>query len=165
MAEFSHFFSALYLIVNIFFKLILLELMLLVRSLLIRNSTSSADKHTINTTLYLKLIEKENPTVRYTEKVCEGLTECAVCLSLFCEGESVRKLRCDHAYHKDCMDKWLQQPCVAATTCPVCRKKILPDEIVDSYRRLRKKVECDGIHEHTILLLSALRGDSLLSFF
>lgn len=44
--------------------------------------------------------------------------DCAVCLSKIGEGEEVRVLRCDHIFHRDCLDKWVgfRNP-----TCPLCR--------------------------------------------
>ena len=83
--------------------------------------------------------------------------ECRVCLSEFEDGEKIRKLQCDHVFHKDCLDTWLQQYCA---TCPLCRTKVLPDDVVASYRRMRNQVEYDGNEEELIFLLSALHGNS-----
>lgn len=46
--------------------------------------------------------------------------ECTVCLSDFKHRQRIRKLDCDHEFHKKCIDKWLLQgnPC-----CPLCRKE------------------------------------------
>nr|GLL32088.1 RING-H2 finger protein ATL1-like [Ipomoea trifida] len=33
--------------------------------------------------------------------------ECAVCLCKIEEGEEVRDLRCNHIFHRDCLDRWL----------------------------------------------------------
>ncbi|KAJ5598526.1 RING finger domain protein [Penicillium hordei] len=43
---------------------------------------------------------------------------CAICLSIIEDGVQVRGLPCDHAFHVDCVDKWLlwRRPC-----CPVCK--------------------------------------------
>ncbi|KAM7277218.1 hypothetical protein ACFE04_019084 [Oxalis oulophora] len=52
--------------------------------------------------------------------------ECAVCLSVFEEGEEVRQLpRCKHSFHGDCIDMWLY----SHHDCPLCRA------IVDSTSR------------------------------
>ena len=46
---------------------------------------------------------------------------CAVCLSEFVAGEQLRVLRCGHAYHTACIDKWLHCKVAAgAPSCPLC---------------------------------------------
>ncbi|KAG8375582.1 hypothetical protein BUALT_Bualt10G0115500 [Buddleja alternifolia] len=49
----------------------------------------------------------------------EGL-ECSVCLSRFEDTEILRLLpRCRHAFHMNCIDKWLENH----SSCPLCRYK------------------------------------------
>ena len=45
---------------------------------------------------------------------------CAVCMQEFGpeEQEPLKVLRCEHAFHTDCIRPWL---CEEASTCPVCR--------------------------------------------
>jgi len=45
--------------------------------------------------------------------------ECAVCLSAFQTGTTIRALLCDHQFHAACIDRWLQAR-RERTTCPVC---------------------------------------------
>ena len=45
----------------------------------------------------------------------EGEEECVVCLCKIEEGEEIR---CDHLFHRICLDRWLQYK---HTTCPLCR--------------------------------------------
>ncbi|GJN15923.1 hypothetical protein PR202_gb02870 [Eleusine coracana subsp. coracana] len=53
-----------------------------------------------------------------------GALECAVCLSEFDDGDTLRLLlpACAHAFHADCIDAWL----ASHVTCPVCRAVLLP---------------------------------------
>nr|XP_009778641.1 PREDICTED: probable E3 ubiquitin-protein ligase RHA2B [Nicotiana sylvestris] len=44
--------------------------------------------------------------------------ECAVCLCKIEEGEEVRELRCNHLFHRVCLDRWLGY---GRMTCPLCR--------------------------------------------
>ncbi|GMY05897.1 e3 ubiquitin-protein ligase rha2a [Fagus crenata] len=44
--------------------------------------------------------------------------ECAVCLCKIEEGEEIRELRCEHLFHRDCLDRWLGSK---RATCPLCR--------------------------------------------
>ncbi|CAB4283435.1 unnamed protein product [Prunus armeniaca] len=163
MGALSQFFSHLYTITLIFFTLLILEIVILVRSIAGLNPNSS--KRVITTTQYLKLIEQKNPTTCYTQKlrsVRPEATECSVCLSEFEEGDKIRQLKCKHTFHQNCLDRWLQQ---YWATCPLCRTKVLSDDVVASYHRLRNQVQYDGSDEELIFLLSSLQGNSLHRFF
>ncbi|KAG8367182.1 hypothetical protein BUALT_Bualt16G0046000 [Buddleja alternifolia] len=49
--------------------------------------------------------------------------ECAVCLSVFEEGEEVRQLsKCKHSFHAPCIDMWLY----SHMDCPLCRSPVEP---------------------------------------
>ncbi|KAJ9168304.1 hypothetical protein P3X46_019847 [Hevea brasiliensis] len=55
----------------------------------------------------------------------QGL-ECAVCLSIFEETEILRLLpNCKHAFHKNCIDQWLE----SHSSCPLCRYKFDPKDL------------------------------------
>ncbi|KZT67100.1 hypothetical protein DAEQUDRAFT_410989 [Daedalea quercina L-15889] len=45
---------------------------------------------------------------------------CLICLEDYEPDEDLRLMTCKHAYHKDCVDKWLQ---VGRNNCPACRTK------------------------------------------
>ncbi|KAF3969581.1 hypothetical protein CMV_006645 [Castanea mollissima] len=163
MKALSDFFSNLKTMTKVFFTLLLLEIIFLIRS--VTGLSPNSDKCLITTNQYLKLIEKDNPTIRFTKRmrIMAKSTECAVCLFEFREGDKIRKLQCKHTFHKDCLDCWLQQYCHG--TCPLCRTKVLQDDIVASYHRMRNQVEYDGSDEELIFLLSALHGNSLHRLF
>ncbi|KAM0864252.1 hypothetical protein ACQ4PT_044052 [Festuca glaucescens] len=51
----------------------------------------------------------------------EGWAQCAICLGLVREGETVRRLpACGHLFHAGCVDEWLR----AHATCPLCRAAV-----------------------------------------
>lgn len=43
---------------------------------------------------------------------------CIICLEPMKMGDPIRKLRCKHAFHATCIDKWLK----GHVECPVCRR-------------------------------------------
>uniref|UniRef100_A0A0A9F334 RING-type E3 ubiquitin transferase n=1 Tax=Arundo donax TaxID=35708 RepID=A0A0A9F334_ARUDO len=43
---------------------------------------------------------------------------CCVCISTCRDGEEMRRLPCGHAFHRDCVDRWLAR---CRRTCPLCR--------------------------------------------
>jgi Ring finger domain len=47
--------------------------------------------------------------------------KCSICLADYQEGEPVRKLGCQHHFHKSCVDQWL----VISATCPLCVQSII----------------------------------------
>ncbi|XAR65357.1 hypothetical protein NMG60_11009455 [Bertholletia excelsa] len=49
----------------------------------------------------------------------EEAAECAVCLCRIEDGEEVRELRCDHLFHRECLDCWVGFS--PRQTCPLCR--------------------------------------------
>ncbi|KAI0366945.1 hypothetical protein BV20DRAFT_971251 [Pilatotrama ljubarskyi] len=75
-------------------------------------------------------IEKSDlKTVKFNEleqyeregKVASSCVErCLICLDDYQPDDDVRLMHCRHAFHKDCVDKWLQ---VGRNNCPACRTK------------------------------------------
>ena len=66
--------------------------------------------------------EKANPDMfknmkSYNEAVANP-NNCAVCLKDYERHVEVVILKCEHMFHRECMDKWLRE----ATICPLCRK-------------------------------------------
>ena len=46
---------------------------------------------------------------------------CAICVDEFNEGESLRWLPCDHAFHPQCIDEWLTNH---SALCPLCKAEV-----------------------------------------
>lgn len=62
----------------------------------------------------------------YSEKGRECTTErksqdCSICLESFIEGDKLICLPCEHTFHSDCLDPWVQ----TCGDCPYCRKVII----------------------------------------
>lgn len=59
-----------------------------------------------------------NSAANNVEVVAE---QCTICLIDFAMNDELRILPCAHEYHKECIDRWLQQ----STTCPMCRHDVM----------------------------------------
>ncbi|KAK7283735.1 hypothetical protein RIF29_13477 [Crotalaria pallida] len=73
---------------------------------------------------HMPIIREDVSTWHYET---EEDVECAVCLCKIEEGEETRVLRCNHIFHKDCLDKWVGFNNV---TCPLCRESVGPRRVV-----------------------------------
>ncbi|KAL1290096.1 hypothetical protein AAHE18_20G105300 [Arachis hypogaea] len=120
----------------------------------------------ITTKKYLRFIEEKNPTICYSKKSSKLLklkpprhVECTLCLSEFMEGEKLRSLKCQHTFHRDCLDTWLKDYCA---TCPLCRLKVVSDDVVSQHRELRKQADSNGNGEQLTYFLAVLRGGNTL---
>ncbi|XP_006354695.1 probable E3 ubiquitin-protein ligase RHA2B [Solanum tuberosum] len=164
MAALSQLLAHIYTMTLVFFTILILELVIFVRSITETISDSGRGRP-ITTKQYIKLIDEKNPVSRFKTASInpDGFSDtCAVCLSAFEDGEQVRKLKCKHIFHKDCLDTWLQQD---SATCPLCRNKVLPEEIVVKFRQHRNHhTEYEGSDEELIFLLSALHGNYIRRF-
>lgn len=66
------------------------------------------------------------PTRRITSENLSNLreedadAECSVCFAGYAIGDELRTLPCMHAFHAECIDRWLTSGREAASTCPVC---------------------------------------------
>lgn len=50
---------------------------------------------------------------------------CTICLDDFNEGDKVRILPCEHAFHLKCIDPWLK---TRRRECPICKKRVLKND-------------------------------------
>ncbi|AES89593.2 zinc finger, C3HC4 type (RING finger) protein [Medicago truncatula] len=61
----------------------------------------------------------------------EEEVDCAVCLCTMKEREEIRVLKCEHVFHKDCLDTWYSFK-YNNTTCPLCRVSVGPLRDLDA---------------------------------
>ena len=47
--------------------------------------------------------------------------ECVICMEIFKENEKIRKLKCLHIFHLNCIDEWFEHN----KNCPICKKDII----------------------------------------
>ncbi|CAA0806400.1 RING-H2 finger protein ATL5 [Striga hermonthica] len=142
----------------IFFSTLFLELAIFLHGA----AKISTRRKSTRTEHFLEIIgQKSHEYIYKTESPFEPRDrheECSVCLSLFEEGDEVRNLKCNHTFHKDCIDTWLQRE---SATCPLCRGVVLPPEMVAA-GRLYDPADDDG---DEVMVLFALHGSYSLRFF
>jgi len=58
----------------------------------------------------------------------EFLDECVICLDDYEIGDALRCLPCGHAFHSNCIAKWLIE---RSATCPLCKEDLYEEEVED----------------------------------
>lgn len=88
--------------------------------------------HKIRKNRFPRSALKKIPTKKYQKT--DKYDTCPICLNEYEEGVKIRILPCEHAYHIECIDKWLLRNNRA---CPVCKRRVIPggsdSESEDSY--------------------------------
>ena len=54
------------------------------------------------------------------EELEENQKVCNICLEEFKEGDTMRKTKCEHTFHQECLDRWLAQ----VASCPICKQEV-----------------------------------------
>ncbi|KAM0982004.1 hypothetical protein ACFX13_015306 [Malus domestica] len=93
-------------------------------------------------TAYIKslpVVEFGRVFEKYTKQ--EGqVTECSICLECIERSHEVREqCNCDHLFHRECLDGWVNQ---GQVTCPLCRAVLFP--------ATSEKTSCGGGHAWTV---------------
>ena len=73
------------------------------------------DESTVTNGLNHKQIN-QYPIIKYSQKN-ESDVSCAICLAEYVIGDNIRTLKCNHIFHKTCIDKWL----LMKIFCPFCK--------------------------------------------
>ncbi|XP_033637583.1 E3 ubiquitin-protein ligase RNF13-like isoform X1 [Asterias rubens] len=89
---------------------------------------------------------KKIPTKKFVKG--DAYDVCAICLDDYEEGDKLRILPCNHAFHCKCVDPWLTNN---RRTCPVCKRKVVPAGEADSDESDSDE-SSGGPTEHTPLL-------------
>lgn len=54
-----------------------------------------------------------------------NINDCLICLTDFCEDDKLKKLKCNHCFHEECIKQWI---CHQSNKCPICRTEIAKGE-------------------------------------
>ena len=65
--------------------------------------------------------KKHLKNVKFKE-VEDEHTMCSICLEYIIDKQSCNVTKCNHQYHKRCLNKWLR----VGNTCPYCRTELKP---------------------------------------
>lgn len=70
---------------------------------------------------YDTFIHCEEPTdAEEKEAQCSKSITCCICLNELSDGETYCRVPCQHAFHKECIDRWT----IRKDDCPLCLRKI-----------------------------------------
>lgn len=83
---------------------------------------SDAQLEQIQRKSLLESIRAQLPVTRWA-KDSHQPGECALCLDEYSAGDCVTRLTCFHAFHKSCLDPWLDK----SPTCPSCKFDLLSE--------------------------------------
>ena len=87
----------------------------------------------------------------------EGV-DCVVCWSDICPSPGVLTAPCQHAYHKECLERWIHAGQGASHLCPYCRTELFPEpeyqELFRNYEEERDNIE-DQMYWHSWIQKSA----------
>ena len=81
------------------------------------NRSRGATPELINQRSYFQTLDIKEAI----EELEENQSMCNICLEEFKRGDEMRKLNhCSHAFHKECIDRWLSQ----VASCPICKNEL-----------------------------------------
>lgn len=105
-------------------KTIVHEIMNAETTTLLFDSSDDDDAETENVDFVDLQDLRVNTVVSVLQAIPEEHSMCAVCHDDYKVADIVRKLRCKHTFHINCIDQVLED----STTCPMCRLTIVPDD-------------------------------------
>ncbi|KAG4165819.1 hypothetical protein ERO13_A13G095000v2 [Gossypium hirsutum] len=76
------------------------------------------------------VVQQQLGVVRHTRGDDQEEVACAVCLCKIEEDDEMRELRCNHLFHKECLDRWVGVSYGFSSTCPICRTSLTPAKLV-----------------------------------
>ncbi|OXU24842.1 hypothetical protein TSAR_015111 [Trichomalopsis sarcophagae] len=82
-----------------------------------------------------KDVVKNLPEIEYKDKL-DKREQCPVCIRDFETGNTAKALPCEHNFHKECIEPWLEK----TNSCPLCRYELpTDDEDYENYKKEKKR--------------------------
>lgn len=80
---------------------------------------------------------------RVTSSTLESYSNngCAICTDSFAVDDKAMRLPCKHAYHKDCIVRWLNK----SNTCPLCREKLPEEKLLHPSPKRRRQARMRAV--------------------
>lgn len=73
----------------------------------------------------LPVIEYGDFVKRFGDEAMKKDRVCSVCLESMEKRDEMREIwKCSHVFHRECIDRWVQE---GRVTCPLCRSALYPD--------------------------------------
>jgi len=90
------------------------------------------------------------PVTRENAKLAPG-EQCSICLDVYDDTTLLQQLPCQHIFHKECVDMWLQR----SRLCPMCKRSILEDPAMFA--------PFASVHDHTTINFNAFMSSNSIS--
>jgi hypothetical protein len=82
--------------------------------------------------------------------------QCLICLDDYQPEEDIRVMSCRHAFHRTCVDEWLQ---TGKNNCPACRTTVRPEKhmFYNAYDCFPSHLGRDDWHRQLHILISYIK--------
>ena len=80
--------------------------------------------------------------------------KCPICLNLFTSLERILYLRCEHAFHEDCISKWLliSTDYKNYSKCPMCMTSVEVEEVISDRTKDNQNVREIDLHRSPLTI-------------
>ena len=77
---------------------------------------------------YKNILQKSPESLYNAANNTYEQNQCIICLLSFTEGQSIRRLKCQHIFHKDCIEQWIKIKINKIPKCPTCNTGLTKEQ-------------------------------------